>query len=230
LIRRHHTPLPSRGLICIVTDRRRLCPEGSLQQQRRALEEQASAAAQARVDLFQLRERDLPDGALFETTRAVLEATAGTPLRVIVNDRPDVALAAGAAGVQLRADGVSAADARQLGPDWIVGCSVHSAEEAERAAAGGADFVLFGTVFPTTSKPSGHRAAGVPALASAVRAASRVPVLAIGGVSPGNVMQVANAGAAGVAAIGWFALRDGRRMRAAVEECRRAFDRPGNLI
>lgn len=216
---------PARGLVCIITDRRRLCPEGSADQQRRALVEQALAAAQAGADIVQVRERDLPDRELFKTVHAIVQAAEGTPLRVLVNDRVDVAIAAGAAGAQLRGDGMPVEDVRRLlAPlEMLIGRSVHAPPEAGLAADAGADLVLFGTVFPTSSKAPGHPVAGVAGLAAAVRACA-VPVLAVGGVTAANVRAVAGAGAAGVAAIGWFAVRDAGRMRSAVEEARRAFD------
>jgi thiamine-phosphate diphosphorylase len=89
-------------------------------------------------------------------------------------------------------------------PGFVIGRSVHARDEAiAAAAAGGLDYLLFGTVFPTASKP-GREATGTSALAEVV-AATAIPVLAVGGVSTDNVGDVAAAGAAGFAAIGMFA-------------------------
>ena len=124
---------------------------------------------------------------------------------VLVNDRLDVALAAGAAGMHLKEDSIRARPRSRdrCRPDFIIGCSVHSAEDAEAVAAAGAcDYLLFGTVYPSASKP-GQPAAGVEALADVCRRVA-LPVLAIGGIDHSRVAAVAAAGAAGVAAIGAF--------------------------
>lgn len=127
----------------------------------------------------------------------------GSRTRVLVNDRVDVALAAGAAGVHLKADSISPATVRQIVPGgFMVGRSVHSIAEA-REALDGVDYVIAGTVWPTSSKPAGHVCLGSQGLA-AIAAALRVPTLAIGGVSMPRIRKVALAGAAGVAAIGMF--------------------------
>ena len=124
----------------------------------------------------------------------------------MVSDRVDVALAAGAQGVHLRSDGPPGRDVRRLAPEgFIVGRSIHSVDEA--AAHGGEgmyDYLLFGTVFRSESKPDGHVPAGLGTLAAAC-AASAVPVLAIGGIDVARAAQVAGAGASGIAAIGLFA-------------------------
>ena len=106
---------------------------------------------------------------------------------MLVNDRIDVALAAGAHGVHLRGDSLPAARARlMVPPAFIIGRSVHSREEAMRAQdGGGLDYLVFGTVFKTDSKP-GLGVAGLDAL-SEVAAATRLPVLAIGGMTPATL-------------------------------------------
>jgi thiamine-phosphate pyrophosphorylase len=148
-----------------------------LAEQRRALVDQARAAAEAGVELFQVRERDLFDRDLLETVQPIVRAAEGSRLRVLVNDRPDVAIAAGAHGVHLRGDGIPVNDARTLLFNLIVGRSVHDVDEARHAAAAAASFVLFGTVFATASKAPGHPIAGIAALGAVVRACP-APVLA----------------------------------------------------
>jgi len=129
------------------------------------------------------------------------DSVRGTATRVIVNDRLDIALAARAHGVQLRGSSLPAARVRPAVPrGFLIGQSVHSAEEA--AAARAADFLLFGTVFATASKP-GLSPAGLQALAAAVRSTAG-PVLAVGGVSAVNIPHLIEAGAAGFAAITMF--------------------------
>lgn len=120
------------------------------------------------------------------------------PALLFVNDRLDIALAARAAGVQLRADSLPVSAARGLSPDWWIGRSVHDLAEAEAAIAAGADYLLVGPVFPTASHP-GRPAIG-PAALRAISALGR-PVVAIGGITPETAGGVRAAGAYGVAAI-----------------------------
>jgi thiamine-phosphate pyrophosphorylase len=218
-----------RGLVCVVTDRLGLLPDGTTVQQIQALVAQARAAAAAGADLLHVRERDLPDRGLLDVICRITEAVAGTRLRVLVNDRADIAIAAGADGVHLRADGIGPAAVRRLELPLLIGQSVHSSTEAHAAARAGADFVVLGTVFPSASKRQGHPTVGVEGLRQAAADVS-VPVLAIGGMGPGNVEAAAAAGAAGVAAIGWFSTIDAEKMRSAVETARRPFDTFRRLI
>lgn len=201
-------------VICLVTDRRRVTERGLL-----AL---FADAVDAGVDLIQIRESDLPVRQLHALVADAVRLTRGSPTRVVVNDRADVALAAGADGVHLPASGPPTARIRALGPDgWLVGRSAHTAPELAEAA--GADYVLFGTVYATDSKP-GIAGQGVLALADAVRRVDR-PVLAIGGVTRARLAECAAAGAAGVAAISLFLseARGGLTPREAVHAIRHAF-------
>jgi len=164
-----------------------------------------AAAVTAGVDLIQVREPDLPDADLFALVHRCVGLAAGSHTSVLVNDRLDIALAARAAGVHLRGDSVTAsAMRRHTPPGFLLGRSVHGAAEAAAVeSGGGVDYVTFGTVYRSRSKP-GLAPHGVESLAAAVRAVS-VPVLAIGGVTVDNTGEVFRAGAAGVAAIGLFA-------------------------
>ena len=189
-----------RPVLCLITDRRRAGTDW-----RQAIPRQVHAAAQAGVQLVQVRERDLDGGPLLALVRACLEAAQGTATRVLVNDRLDVALAARAHGVHLRADSMTAAAARRLVPrPMLLGRSVHGIEAAVAAAAGAAvDYLLFGSVFDTESKP-GRPAAGIGALRD-VAAAVPIPVLAVGGITRARIPEVCGAGAAGAAGISLFA-------------------------
>jgi thiamine-phosphate diphosphorylase len=188
---------------CLVTDRRRLAPGADYRIQVERLAAQASEAARAGVDLIQIRERDLEAAALCDLTRRMLDATAGSQTRVVVNDRVDVALAAGAAGVHLRADSIDHRRVRPLVPAvWILGRSVHRVEDLEDDAQD-LDYVVFGTVFRSDSKPADDGIAGLAALTETVARAT-VPVLAIGGITKERLADVFRAGAAGIAAIGLF--------------------------
>jgi thiamine-phosphate pyrophosphorylase len=165
-----------------------------------------AVVARAGVPLVQIREAALADGALVRLVAQAVDAVRATRARILVNERLDVAMAAGAHGVHLRADSVPASRIRAEGPPgFLVGRSVHSADEAAAASAdGGVDYLLYGTVFTTASKP-GVEPAGVEGLRRAVAAAGTVPVLAVGGVARANAPRLAASGCAGFAAIGLFA-------------------------
>jgi thiamine-phosphate pyrophosphorylase len=196
------SPIP-RPCLCLVTDRRRLIPGARTRRDELlALERWLDEAIDAGIDLIQIRERDLDASILRAVAGNVANRARGTPTLVVVNDRADVAVAAGAAGVHLRADGPPVERIRALGPTgWIVGRSVHTVDEVRRHAS--ADYLIFGTVFPSASKGGGAPAQGIAALTAAVQAAAP-PVLAIGGVTIDRAVECAAAGAAGIAAIGLF--------------------------
>jgi thiamine-phosphate diphosphorylase len=198
-----------RPVVCMISDRRRgrtgdgpgsvpdLSPDD-------ALVALVGAAARAGIDLVQVRERDLEGGALVRLVARCIDASRHTHTRVLVNDRLDVAVAAGAHGVHLRGDSVPAPRIRALvRPGFLIGRSIHSREEAARVCAeGGVDYLMFGTVFSTTSKP-GVTAAGIDALAN-VATAVPLPVLAVGGMTVETMRGLGRTGAAGIAAIGMF--------------------------
>lgn len=159
-------------------------------------------AVAAGVDLIQIRERDLEASWLLALARATLERCAESATRILVNDRLDVALAAGA-GVHLPAHGLPVADVRRHYPDLLIGASTHNLDELRRAEAGGADFAVFGPVFETASKRDYGAPLGLEKLAEAARAV-KIPVLALGGVTLKNAPACLRAGAAGLAAISLF--------------------------
>jgi thiamine-phosphate pyrophosphorylase len=150
--------------------------------------------------LVQLREKDLEGGALFALAQSLAAECARVGARLLVNDRIDVALAAGADGVVLPADSFPTDVARRLlGPTRLVARSTHSAAEVERARHDGCDFVLFGPVYETPSKAAFGPPQGIDALRVAARFA--IPVYAVGGVTAKNASAVFQAGAHGVAVI-----------------------------
>jgi thiamine-phosphate pyrophosphorylase len=181
-----------------VTDRRRF----SLPAQ--ALVARAVAAVERGASVVQVRERDLADAALLDLVRRMLDALGGRAA-VLVNDRTDVALAAGANGVHLRGDSPAASRVRRIVPPaFVIGRSVHTMDDVDAAIAdGGCDYLMFGTVFPSAGKPPDHALAGLDALSDACRR-SPLPVIAIGGMTPEREADVARAGAGGLAAVGWF--------------------------
>src|SRR5262245_42735086 len=103
-------------MICLVTDRRRLYPDGATGAQRECLAAQIRHAVDAGVDLVQVRESDLEAGALASIVTECLAIARGTPTRILVNDRIDIALACGAHGVHLRGDSIPVRAARQIAP------------------------------------------------------------------------------------------------------------------
>ncbi len=158
---------------------------------------------------------------LYELTRRAVEIAQDSSTQVLVNDRFDVALAAGADGVQLTAQSLPAAVVRGETSDrFLIGVSTHSPGEAEAAQAGGADFILFGPVFETESKRQFGPPQGLDKLAEVVEAVGSLPVIAIGGISLENVSRCLQHGAAGVAAIGL--LNDPNNLAATVRSIREA--------
>jgi thiamine-phosphate pyrophosphorylase len=161
----------------------------------------ARAAARAGVDHVQVREKDLPDRALRALVAAVVEAVAGTRTAVIVNGRPDMALLAGARGVQLPESGLPISEVRRAFPGLWIGASCHSLEAARRAEAEGADAVVLGPIFATPGKED--HVLGLDALAAAA-CALRVPVHAVGGIDVRTAGRAVASGARGLLAIRAF--------------------------
>lgn len=193
-------PRPS---LCLVTDRRAVAPGArTVSSQLLALEGQLDEAVEAGIDVIQIREGDLSARALLRLAERVAERARQTQTRVVINDRADVALNVPAVGLHLKSDGPSVSAVRALtGAGTLIGRSTH--DPIDTRVVDGADFLIFGTVFPSGSKPPAVQAVGVDALRRAC-AAVTVPVLAIGGVTPARVADCQRAGAAGIAAIGVF--------------------------
>jgi thiamine-phosphate pyrophosphorylase len=175
------------------------------------------AAAAAGVDWVQIREKDLSGRELLALTREAIAG--GGAARLIVNDRLDVALAAGAAGVHLGRESLSARDvvrwcrAGNAPAEFLVGVSCHSLEETREAESAGASYIFFGPVFYTPSKRGMGEPQGMARLAEICRSVA-ISVVAIGGVSEQNAGECIRAGAAGIAAIRMFQeTRDGAAMK-----------------
>ncbi len=176
---------------CLVTDRRLASGEFL----RRLLRQAAGAG----VDRIQIREKDLGGRALLLLVREAVEAARGTRATVFVNDRVDVALAAPAHGVHLDPEGIPPDRARRIaGDDLVVGVSVRSLEEALEAQERGADYLVFGPVFPGSSRPWDAPPAGPAKLEALLRGAA-VPVYAAGGIAPENLDRLRGLPLAGVA-------------------------------
>lgn len=190
-------------MLCLVTDRHRLCSGTvAFEAARRRLVDQVKWAITSNVDLVQVRERDLEAADLARLVSDLVRVSRGSGTRVVVNDRVDVALACGADGVHLRHDSVPAGRLRAIAPDgFLIGRSVHGLAEAK--GAGPVDYLIAGTVFPTPSKPAQTPLLGLDGLAEIVQVVA-VPVLAIGGIGRERLDEVAATGAAGVAGIRLF--------------------------
>lgn len=181
-------PIPC---LAFVTDRKRCAG--------RRLETVVDDAVSGGVNLVQLREKDLPAAELYDLAIKLRDVIQHRAL-FFVNDRVDVALACGADGVQLGEQGLPTGAARAVaGHRLLIGRSVHSVEAAIAAANEGADLLLAGTVFPSASHP-GEAPQGLT-LIEGITERAWVPVLAIGGVTAGNVASVMRSGAAGAAVI-----------------------------
>ena len=152
------------------------------------------------VTLVQYRSKATDGGLMYEEALRLKVLCDRYAVPLIINDRLDVAMAVGAAGVHLGQDDLPCAVARQiLGPDYLIGVSAHNPEEARAAVAAGADYLGCGAVFGSTTK-SNVQALGVEGLA-AIRRAVQVPLVGIGGVTLTNYAQVLATGADGAAII-----------------------------
>lgn len=158
------------------------------------------SAFEGGVDCVQVRDKSASATTLLAQAREVLDRANRSGGRVVVNDRLDVALAAGTHGVHLAGQSLPVEAAVQLSQGrLVVGRSVHSLSEAVAAARSGAGYVTFGHVFPTTSHP-GVPPRGLDELRAIVDALD-IPVLAIGGITSANIASVLATGCAGIAVI-----------------------------
>jgi thiamine-phosphate pyrophosphorylase len=178
--------------ITLITDRQRA---------RGRLVDIVREAGAAGVDYVQVREKDLGSQALLALVRTLRAAIGTGATRLLVNGRPDIAIAAGADGVQLAEAGLDVAAVRAAFPGLRIGASCHSSEAATRAERAGADFVVFGPVFATPGKE--ERAVGLAALAAVVERVN-IPVHAVGGIDASHAASVRESGARGIAAIRLF--------------------------
>ena len=203
--------MPHRCLLYYITDRSQF--PGDERARRRALLAKIAEAVRAGVDYIQLRERDLSTRELETLAREVAELVRenSPSTRLLINSRTDVALAAGADGVHLRADDVEPHEVRQVLDvsarpplaigQFLVAISCHSNEDVIRAESEAADFAVFAPVFGKRGT-AGTPPVGLAALREACRA--KISVLALGGVHLRNAASCLNAGAAGIAAIRLF--------------------------
>jgi thiamine-phosphate pyrophosphorylase len=201
--------LRTRPILCLVTDQRIWSDTVRGSGTGRAGEDEqilaiVRAAAGAGIDLVQIRDRFRTARELVALAGACVETVRGTDTMIVVNDRADVALAAGAHGVHLPATSLPAVRLRQaMPPGFLIGRSIHAIDDVLAGAGDGADYLIAGTMFPSRSKQPDAPTLGARGLERIV-AASAVPVLAIGGITTETAPIVAAAGAAGVAGIDVF--------------------------
>jgi thiamine-phosphate pyrophosphorylase len=166
---------------------------------------QLEAAIEAQVSLFQIREKALSTRVLYELATQAAKMTRGTATRLLVNDRFDVARAAGADGVQLTSVSLPPQVVREIcGAEFLIGASTHSLETARAARDGGADFIVFGPVFETESKRAYGPPQGLAKLQQVTNALRGFPVIAMGGSTLDNAAECFGAGASGIAGIRLF--------------------------
>ncbi|MEI6207019.1 MAG: thiamine phosphate synthase [Desulfuromonadales bacterium] len=177
----------------LITDRR--------QTGGRSLTEVVRPALEGGVRLVQLREKDLTSAELYRLALELRGITSNFGSRLIINDRLDIALATGADGVQVGVNSMPVTEVRRLlGPHMLIGYSAHEIGEARRAQGDGADFVTFGPVYFTPSKSACGQPCGVCKVAE-VSSDLDIPVFALGGINPENVLELLDAGVRGIALI-----------------------------
>ena len=173
--------------------------------------DQVALFAEAGATLVQLREKRASAAEFFETAKAALAVAAERGVHLIVNDRVDIALAIAAAGVHLGQDDLPPEAARRvLGDETVIGYSTHSVSQALEAAALPIDYLAIGPIFSTRTKENPDPVVGVEGLRTVRDAIGRLPLVAIGGITLANAVDVIRAGADSVAMIS--GLWDGRSL------------------
>ena len=153
------------------------------------------------VEYLQIREKDLSGRELLHLTRAIIDLRGARPTKILVNGRTDVALAAGADGVHLPGGAIAPFLLRAIVPEhFLIAVSCHALDEVRRAEREGAGFVVYGPVF---ASPGKGPPIGVEAIRQAVQSV-RIPVFALGGITPERIPECLATGAAGIAAISLF--------------------------
>ncbi|HQX55003.1 MAG TPA: thiamine phosphate synthase [Pyrinomonadaceae bacterium] len=160
-------------------------------------------AVDAGVSIIQIRERQITARMLFELTLEAVPIVKGAKALLFINDRADIAAAAGADGVHLTSTSLDSVEIRKaFGGYLLVGISTHTADEVLKAKEDGADYIVFGPVFPSPGK---GEPVGLDALSAVCETAGNIPVLALGGIDNDNWRSAVSVGASGFAAIRLFA-------------------------
>lgn len=163
---------------------------------------QVSELTQSGFSLVQLREKTLSPLEFYREVDAALQLAHERRVKIIINDRVDIALALNADGVHLGQEDLPPEAARRLlGADVIIGFSTHNPEQAGLAAKLPVDYVAIGPIFPTRTKQSSYPPVGLVGLRLVRQALGKIPLIAIGGITSTNSRDVLDAGADGVAVI-----------------------------
>ncbi|NNE98925.1 MAG: thiamine phosphate synthase [Pyrinomonadaceae bacterium] len=195
------TSLHSRAPIIYLITRGNLNPQNFSSESKKTLEI-IEFAAETQVSLIQIREKLLTARLRLKLAREAVSITRKSDTKVLINERADIAAAAGADGIHLTSSSISPEIIRKnFQPDLIVGASTHSFTSAEKLKSQGADFVTYGPVFPTPSKAEYGAPKGLKKLRELCERLKPFPVLALGGVNDENYRTVLNSGARGFAAI-----------------------------
>jgi thiamine-phosphate pyrophosphorylase len=165
------------------------------------------AALNGGVRLIQLREKEIALHPFLEMAREARALTAAAGALLIINDRPDVALAVGADGVHLGQEDFPVSEARRLAPHLVVGASTHSIEEARQAAEDGASYVNIGPVFPTSTKQWTRNFLGLEGLRRISRTVS-IPFTVMGGIKREHIPELVGAGARVIAVVTAITMAD----------------------
>lgn len=167
---------------------------------RQTLLEQLEAALQGGVTLVQLREKDLDPASFLAEALEVKALCHRYHVPLILNDQVDLALACGADGVHVGSEDLPVAHIRrQAGPDFIIGATAKTVQQAQAAQAAGANYLGVGAVFPSPTKPGAQRL--TPEELGGICASVSIPAVAIGGIGPSNLAQLKGSGAAGIAVV-----------------------------
>jgi thiamine-phosphate pyrophosphorylase len=213
--------LPPHALIYLITSGQTTLATTSASKELQDILELVRLAVAAKIDFVQIREKNLRVSVLYELARAASAITSGTTTKLLINDRADVAAAAGADGVHLARTSLQTDVVRRtLGPDFLIGVSTHSIDEVVDARRDGADFAVFGPVFETNSKKEYGPPLGLNALVAASSKVAPFPVLALGGVTQSLTRACLDAGAHGVAGISMF--QESRRLGEIADAIRQA--------
>lgn len=156
------------------------------------------------VRMLQLREKHLPDGQLLKIAKTLRSITEGTNTRLVINDRPDIAVLCRADYLHLGQDDMPIDEARRLVGDMKIGLSTHSLAQAREALLKKPDYIGFGPIYPTNAKAIPDPPVGTSLLKQVLELADTVPVVAIGGIFPENLHEVMDTGARNVALVRHF--------------------------
>lgn len=164
--------------------------------------EQLAELGDCGVSLIQLREKSLSPVEFYGEAREAIDIAHKRGIKIIINDRVDIALALKADGVHLGQDDLPVEAARRiLGPESIIGLSTHNLEQAERAARLPVDYIAIGPIFQTDTKQNSDPLVGLPGLRLVCEAVRPIPIVAIGGITANNSKSVLQAGADAISVI-----------------------------